>query len=91
MAHVVYILRSKTHGTFYIGSTSDLSKRLESHNSGGNQFTRGRRPWEIAYVEEHASAAECRQREREIKRRKSRRYIEQLLSAKRFDATQAVA
>lgn len=34
MAFYVYILASKRHGTLYIGSTDDLSKRTWEHRQG---------------------------------------------------------
>lgn len=44
----VYILRSKTHpDETYIGSTSDLRKRLAEHNSGKSIHTNKFRPWEL--------------------------------------------
>ena len=39
--HYVYILKSIDNPTqIYIGSSSDMKKRLESHNSGANKHTR---------------------------------------------------
>ncbi|MEI6479299.1 MAG: GIY-YIG nuclease family protein [bacterium] len=31
----VYILKSLKDGRYYIGSTSDIEKRVERHNHGG--------------------------------------------------------
>jgi len=40
----VYILEC-ADGTLYTGITTDLNKRLETHNKGkGAKYTRGRRP-----------------------------------------------
>jgi len=33
--------------TVYVGCTSDLRQRLETHNSGGSIHTRKDRPWEL--------------------------------------------
>lgn len=42
----VYLLESLEHGTFYIGATVDVHRRLEQHNTGKGGFhTRSRRPW----------------------------------------------
>jgi len=44
----VYLLRSIPHpDQRYIGITDDLSKRLNSQNSGGSPHTSKFRPWEI--------------------------------------------
>jgi predicted GIY-YIG superfamily endonuclease len=48
----VYILRSIAHpDQTYIGSTSDLKKRLAEHNSGKSIHTNKFKPWKlVAYV-----------------------------------------
>lgn len=59
----VYILRC-ADGTLYTGSTTDLQRRLKTHNSGkGAKYTRSRLPVEFAYWEQAAdkSAAFCRE------------------------------
>ena len=43
----VYILRSKRDGQLYVGSTSDLRRRLHEHNSGECDSTKHRRPLEL--------------------------------------------
>ena len=50
--YYVYILRSKTHpAQTYIGSTSDLKKRLAEHNAGKSIHTNKFQPWELmAYL-----------------------------------------
>jgi putative endonuclease len=47
-----YIPRSKTHPEqTYIGSTSDLRKRLSEHNSGKSIHTNKFKPWDLtAYI-----------------------------------------
>jgi len=50
--YYVYILRSKTDpAQTYIGSTSDLRRRLAEHNSGKSIHTNKFKPWDLlAYV-----------------------------------------
>ena len=49
--YYVYILRC-ADGTFYTGSTPDLTARLAAHNSGrGAKYTRGRGPVTLAFSE----------------------------------------
>jgi len=63
MAWVVYILKCGDD-SFYTGITNDLDARVKAHSEGcGAKYTKGRGPFEIAYVEEcddrsHASARE---------------------------------
>ena len=47
----VYILKSKADGKHYLGSTSDLRRRLREHTNGQSQSTTNRRPLELeAYI-----------------------------------------
>jgi putative endonuclease len=48
--HYAYILQSISHPEkFYYGSTSDLKKRIEVHNGGGNVSTKPHCPWKLAW------------------------------------------
>ncbi len=75
----VYILYSEKWDRYYIGSTNDLERWLEEHNHRHTPSTRGGIPWELVYREEYETKAEARGRERAIKAKKSRKYIEYLL------------
>jgi len=45
----IYILRSKSHpNQTYIGSTSDLRRRLAEHNAGKSTHTNKFKPWNLA-------------------------------------------
>jgi putative endonuclease len=77
-AHV-YVLRSVSTGAFYVGSTSDLCRRLAEHGRGHSPYTRGRGPWELVYREAFADWSVARRRERQIKSWKSHRAIEELI------------
>ncbi len=44
----VYVLRSSVDlGRYYVGVTSDVNRRLETHNSGGSVHTMQNRPWQL--------------------------------------------
>lgn len=44
----VYLIRSiKYPATLYVGYTTNLKERLETHNSGGSVHTKKDRPWEL--------------------------------------------
>ena len=46
--YYVYRIRSESQPTqTYIGQTSDLKKRMASHNSGANTHTSKFRPWKL--------------------------------------------
>lgn len=64
----VYILRC-ADGTYYVGSTSDLPGRVETHSAGrGPRFTACRRPIQLAYSEPFDTMTEAREREAQLKR-----------------------
>ena len=64
----VYILRC-ADDTLYCGWTTELNKRLASHNSGrGAKYTRSRRPVELIYVEEYEDRHDALSREWHFKR-----------------------
>jgi putative endonuclease len=56
-------------GTFYTGWTTDLEKRVATHNAGrGSRYTRLRRPVKLVYFENLPNRSEAMQREAQIKR-----------------------
>ncbi len=65
--HFVYILRSDVNGKYYIGSTEDLNKRLNYHNSGKVKSTKAFKPWKIIYKETFKNKIDALKRERQIK------------------------
>ncbi|MEK6572439.1 MAG: GIY-YIG nuclease family protein [Bacteroidota bacterium] len=81
MAYYVYIIESERDGRYYIGSSHNPWLRLERHNAGWTRSTKGRGPWRLVHVEEYERKAEALRREREVKRRKSHRYIQALIEA----------
>ena len=64
----VYLVRC-ADGTLYGGYTTDLQKRLETHNSGkGAKYTRSRLPVELVWWEECPTKEAAMSREWHIKR-----------------------
>jgi putative endonuclease len=49
MPFYVYILQSLKDGSYSIGSKNNLTDRIERHNQGRSNYTKGKRPWKIAY------------------------------------------
>ena len=50
----------------YIGYTGNLEERLQTHNAGGNDSTKGH-TWRYAYYEAYADKEEAVLRERRLK------------------------
>ncbi len=75
----VYIIQSLADESYYVGHTHDLELRVIHHNDGWTTSTKAGCPWKLVYSERYASKGEAMRREKEIKRMKSRSYIERLL------------
>jgi putative endonuclease len=58
-----YILKSVKDCGYYYGSTSNLEKRLETHNAGKVRSTKGRRPWKIHYYKKFEFRTDAVKRE----------------------------
>lgn len=67
--YFVYMVEC-SDGTYYIGKTLNIDKRLREHNGElpkGAKYTRGRRPVVLKYVEECIDANSALKREHQLK------------------------
>ncbi len=76
----LYILQSQSSGRYYIGSTTDLARRISEHHRDHTPSTRNRGPWSLVYQEEFRTLPEARRRELQIKSWKSHRTISELVN-----------
>lgn len=69
MSYFVYILECND-GSLYTGITTDITKRLEEHNSSdkGAKYTKARRPVKLLYDETSSDRSSASKREYEIKK-----------------------
>ena len=81
MPYYTYIIKSKKTNRYYIGSSCDVDKRLQQHNWSRTPSTKSGVPWELVYIEEYATKTDAIKREYEIKKKKSRKYIDFLISS----------
>jgi putative endonuclease len=77
--YTVYILYSFGIDRYYVGSTNDLVRRLSEHNRRKGKYTDQGIPWKVVYTETYRDKRNARMREKAIKKRKSRIYIEMLI------------
>ncbi len=77
----VYVLRSDRSNRSYIGSTSDLKRRVEEHNAGLATATKHWGPWELVYTEEHPNRGSAMRRERHLKTGRGRDELKRLLES----------
>ncbi|MDA3882627.1 MAG: GIY-YIG nuclease family protein [Bacteroidales bacterium] len=79
--YYVYILYSESLSKYYIGSSYDVSQRLDRHNRGHSTYTKKGIPWKLVYTEEYNTRKEGYQREMEIKKKKNTNYIKWLIES----------
>jgi len=79
MPYYIYILYSKKLDKYYTGYCEDISTRLTKHNFGSTPSTKPGIPWIMVYYEQYDTKTEAIKREREIKNKKSRKYIKYLI------------
>jgi putative endonuclease len=82
----LYILYSPSADKFYIGHTDDPFRRLDQHNNSPfNTFTSKYRPWEIVALFQCGNTrSEAIVIEKIVKKNKSRKFIEKLISGEKL-------
>ena len=78
----VYVLQSLKSDHWYTGSTNDLRKRFNQHNTGKSTYTRPRGPYKLIYYEASLNERDARSRELYLKSGMGKRYLNNRL--KRF-------
>ena len=64
----VYAVRCRD-GSIYTGITTDLARRIKTHNAGkGGSYTRSRKPVRLVFKEARPNRSSALKREAEIKR-----------------------
>ncbi|MBU0612835.1 GIY-YIG nuclease family protein [Patescibacteria group bacterium] len=75
---IVYLLYSEKDLKTYLGSTTDIERRLVEHNRGKCTSTRNRRPVRLIYKEEFDTITEARAREKYYKSHAGRKALHQI-------------
>ncbi|MBI5008619.1 MAG: GIY-YIG nuclease family protein [Bacteroidia bacterium] len=79
--YTLYILYSQKIDRYYVGYSNEFERRLSEHNRKKGKYTDKGIPWVLVYSEAFKSKKEAMDRERDIKSRKSRQYILDLISS----------
>jgi len=79
--YYVYVLKSIKDGRYYIGATANIVDRLRRHNAGETKSTKPYLPYKVIYTESFSNLSNARKRETEIKKHKSRKYIDNLIES----------
>jgi putative endonuclease len=75
--HSIYVLKSLKDGKLYIGCTSNLGKRIISHNNGDVKSTKSRRPLKLIYNENYINKYKAFNKERYYKTAKGKKEIKE--------------
>ena len=75
----VYILQSLKDSSFYVGQCEDLDCRMSKHFDGMSKYTASKRPLRLVYFESYPTRQQAILREKEIKKKKSKKYIQYLI------------
>lgn len=79
--YYVYILQSiKKENWLYKGSTADLKKRVQEHNSGKNFSTAPHAPFQLIYYEAYLLKSDAKAREEYLKTSMGMRVIKKQLA-----------
>ncbi len=79
MENFVYVIKSVSYNTRYVGVSMDVKKRLFEHNCGKCRYTKGRIPWKVIHTEKYYNLKEARKRENFLKSGQGRKLLDQLL------------
>ena len=77
-----YIIFSKTLDKYYTGSCENVQDRLNDHLNSRSTYTKVAKDWLLVYFENFDSRSLAVKREMAIKKKKSRKYIEFIISQK---------
>ena len=70
-----YVLESLISGRFYIGSTQDVSERLNRHNGNKEKATCNRGPWQLLHQKSFTTRSEAVRLELQLKKWKNKTRI----------------
>lgn len=69
MSCYVYMLKSLKNGKYYVGISTDVTRRLNEHNSGKLKITSKNRPYQIVFKKEYPDYKAARKHEAWLKKK----------------------
>jgi len=80
MLYYVYLLESQDDKSWYIGTTSDLKRRLKEHKEGkGGRTTKLKKNWKLIYFEGYLDKRDAIGREKFLKSGSGRKFLKKQL------------
>lgn len=84
----LYILEL-SNGQFYIGSTSDIKKRLIEHESGKVISTKGKLPIKLVFQKQFTTLKQARQVEYKLKSYKNKNIIQRIVTDQKINSIES--
>ncbi|NIR18210.1 MAG: GIY-YIG nuclease family protein [Desulfobacterales bacterium] len=83
MSFFIYILKSESTDRYHCGFTSNVERRVKQHNDPEYQgsLDSDSGDWKLVYTEEFETLGNAVSRERQIKKRGVKRFLEQARSS----------
>ena len=73
--YYIYLIKAiNFHDVFYVGYTTNLKQRLETHNSGGSIHTAQYRPWKLVMYLGFSEQAKAKELEKYLKSQSGRAF-----------------
>ena len=88
--YYLYILKNEKTDRYYIGSTNNLTRRVEEHKQGKTRTTKVLGTLSLVYSEEFTTEKEARDREKKLKSYKSKKYLKWLIDRKSLWAASSI-
>ena len=77
--YYVYILQSKIDNFLYVGYSTDVKKRVLSHNSKKNLSTKNKAPYKLIFCEIYTCKSDAKRREKYFKTTKGKTTLRYML------------
>lgn len=77
--YYVYIIKSKIDDRLYVGFSTDLQKRIKSHNSGKSIHTAKYKPWFLVFYSAFKNIKTAKQFEEYLKSHSGKAFINKRL------------
>ncbi len=75
----VYILKSDLNGRFYVGSTTDIERRMAQHQRNQTPSTHRMKAYKLVFSQEYSTLQEAREIEKRLKKLKRKDYLQKII------------
>jgi len=73
--YFTYIIQSTKNNSWYYGSTDNLDRRVNEHNTGQNKSTKNKGPWKLIFKRPFETRLEAVRFEMKLKKLRNKKFI----------------